>query len=101
MARAVAAIALLAGCVVHVDYSRTMFRCDDGVCPSGFQCADKVCRPDGADLSVAVDGGDDLASIPDLGNCGATSSVVDNFDPNVVASVWNAIRASARRGQPR
>jgi hypothetical protein len=96
MARAVAAAALaLAGCVVHVDYSHTMFRCDDGSCPSGFSCGvDRICHADGVDFSVA-----DLASVSDLASCGASSSVVDNFDNNMVASFWIATGASEVGGQ--
>src|SRR5437764_570666 len=29
---------LLGACRVHPDYSNTHYRCDDGVCPSGFTC---------------------------------------------------------------
>jgi hypothetical protein len=100
MARAAATITLfVVGCVVHTDYSNTRFRCDDGVtCPGGFHCVDNICEPDGADLAVAGDGGGDLSSFADLGSCGATQLVVDNFDLNSVASFWNAIAPATESG---
>jgi hypothetical protein len=100
MVRGVAAITIaLAGCVVHVDYSNTRFRCDDGVtCPGGFHCVDRTCEPDGADLAVTGDGGDDLAGPADLRSCGATQSVVDNFDLNTVAPFWSAIAPASESG---
>jgi len=55
---------LLAACGLRVDYNASSYQCDDGVCPSGFECSvDRVCvRPGGpddagADDARAADGG--------------------------------------------
>ncbi len=77
-----AALALVLGCSLDVDYGGTSFRCGDGVCPSGFLCRQARClRPAEADASVAdapprVDahdaGGlcDQARGAPDTNGCG-------------------------------
>jgi hypothetical protein len=90
----VACLALaLAGCVIEADYTGTHFRCeDDGTCPGGFQCVDRVCVENG-DLAVAVDGSADFAPLPPA--CGKTADFRDNFDNGQLASFWTADTANA------
>src|SRR5213082_2676970 len=46
---------LLGACRVHPDYSNTHYRCDDGICPSGFTCVAGTCEAN----AQAIDGGGD------------------------------------------
>jgi hypothetical protein len=52
------AMALVA-CHYSPDYSGTSYRCDDGICPSGFSCVNAVCVHPGA---IDGGGGSDVAS---------------------------------------
>lgn len=43
MLRCWLALAVVTGCHISADYSGTNYRCDDGKCPSGYQCINAVC----------------------------------------------------------
>ena len=77
----IALVALLgAGCSFSVDYEHSNFACDDGRCPSGFECLARLCTPVSepdaaggppgpvADAGPSCDGPDELFD-PASGHC--------------------------------
>ncbi|MCC6994427.1 MAG: hypothetical protein IT370_07350 [Deltaproteobacteria bacterium] len=68
MRRFVLVFAALAGCTVRVNYGGTHYRCDDGQCPTGYQCIAAVCELPLAPDAGASDGGDATVTVDDAGN---------------------------------
>jgi hypothetical protein len=69
---ALAAFALVVGCIVDVDLGGSRLLCTEGRCPSGYACVQDRCVPDGAAAADAGDGADpadasaaDAAATPD------------------------------------
>jgi hypothetical protein len=97
---------LVSACSLEVDYSGSHFACDDGVCPSGFECSsDQVCvkvdPPDaGPDAEPNIDAPPagfceevDQVLDPTTGHCFQLERTVRTWDTARVAC--NALGANA------
>jgi hypothetical protein len=64
-----AAAAVLAGCLLDIDFEGTKFSCEDGQCPAGFSCLESMCvaQSAGGDGGPGNDAGGADAAPPDGG----------------------------------